>query len=107
MKRPTPMDRLMADHIEMPGFPQIIVTRHFAYQWLVACGWSQSETGCGSLDYAIFSKSAVSNELTDEETRDHFLAEVRPDYIRESNTNTLRQAADAYLGESPEEDKEK
>lgn len=72
----------MAEHVEMCGFPQIIVTRGFMYQWLKGCGWNPSERGYGSLDYICFAKKAVDVPLTDEATRDSLLASVRQDYLR-------------------------
>jgi hypothetical protein len=83
MKKPTIMDNLMAESIHMPGFPQIIVTRGFCYQWLTACGWSQCERGFGSLDYLVFAAPIAGYPLTDEATRDSLLAQVRHSYLRE------------------------
>jgi hypothetical protein len=80
--KPKIMDLMMAEPIEMPGFPQIIVSRHFAYHWLKACGWDVSERGYGSLDYTIFAKQAVDYPLTDEAERDRWLGQVRNDYLR-------------------------
>jgi len=81
-RKPGIADLLMAEHVEMPGFPQIIVTRHFCYQWLKARGWDVCATGFGSLDYAAFGRSAVPYPLTDETERDYWLNKVADDYAR-------------------------
>ena len=82
-RKPKLMDLLMAEPICFPGFPQIIVTRHFAYQFLTECGWNQSERGYGSLDYMVFAAQEESEPLTGPIERDYQLGQVRPDYIRE------------------------
>lgn len=81
MERPI-FDRIMAEHVEMPGFPQIIVTRHFIYQWLKSLGWNPSERGFSSLDYTTFGRASVQDELTDEATRDHYLIPLKDVYAR-------------------------
>lgn len=78
------MDKLMAEHVEMPGFPQIVVTRDFVYQFLRGCGWYPCERGFGSLDYMTFGRKAVDAPLTDEGKRDQLMADVRDSYLRES-----------------------
>jgi hypothetical protein len=83
-KRASIMDKLMAEPIHMPGFPDIIVTRHFCYQWLTGCGWSQSERGFGSLDYLVFAAPKTEHTVTDETERDCWLGQVRHDYLREA-----------------------
>jgi hypothetical protein len=77
------IDNLMAEPIHMPGFPQIIVTRHFLLHWLIGCGWSQRERGFASLDYMTFAPTVADEELTDEETRDRLLNQVRETYLRD------------------------
>ena len=72
-RRVRPFDAVMNEHIPMPGFPQIIVTRGFAHQWLRAHGWDESEHGYGSLDYSIFQTRATSEPLTDPAERDRYL----------------------------------
>lgn len=74
--------RLMAEHVEMPGFPQLIVTRDFLYHWLAARGWNKSERGYGSLDYAAFGRDAIEAPLTDESERDYWLKQVEEGYRR-------------------------
>lgn len=74
----------MAEPICMPGFPQIIVTRHFLLHWLIGCGWSQKERGFASLDYIVFSAPKVDYPITDETERDRLLGQVRETYLREA-----------------------
>jgi hypothetical protein len=74
------MDKVMAEAIHMPGFPDLIVTRHFCYQWLTSCGWSQSERGFASLDYLVFAAPTADYPLTDEAERDRLLGQVRQTY---------------------------
>ena len=81
--RRTIIDEVMAEHIFMPGFLDMIVHRGFAYQWLKDCGWNPSERGFGSLDYQVFSKRPVEYPLTEDAIRDTRLNEVRADFIRE------------------------
>lgn len=69
------LDKLMAESVEMPGFPQIIVTRGWLYQFMRSYGWPESERGFGSLDYTVFSRNAVAHETTEPELRDKWLAE--------------------------------
>lgn len=87
MKRTTDnrklINRMMAESIQMPGFPQIVVTRDFLYQFLRECGWSPRDRGFGSLDYTVFYPSAVPERLTDEAERDRLLGQVRESYVRE------------------------
>jgi len=76
------VDLMMAEHVEMVGFPQIIVTRDFMYQWLRGCGWNPCERGFGSLDYICFGRKAVNFALTPESERDRWLGQVRDGYLR-------------------------
>jgi hypothetical protein len=80
--QPSLLTRIMAEHVEMPGFPQLIVTRGFIYQWLKSLGWDESERGFSSLDYTVFGRASVQAELTDEETRDHYLIPLQDVYER-------------------------
>jgi hypothetical protein len=75
-------DKMMAEHVSMPGFPQLIVTRHFCYHWLKERGWSQAERGFGSLDYTVFARDAVLLPLTPVDERDFWLNKVASDYQR-------------------------
>lgn len=76
--------RLMAEHVRVPGFPQIVVTREFLYSFLRGCGWNPRKRGFGSIDYMTFGRAAVAEELTNDATRDHLLAQVRDGYLREA-----------------------
>jgi hypothetical protein len=76
------LTRIMDEHVEMPGFPQIIVARGFCYQWLKARGWKESERGFGSLDYTAFARRAVDLPLTNPTERDYLLKQVENDYRR-------------------------
>lgn len=82
-RKPKLFDLIMAEPIRFPGFPQIIVTRGFAYQFLTECGWNQSERGYGSLDCTVFMPKASTESLTDAIERDYWLGQVRPEYIQE------------------------
>lgn len=68
------VDKIMAEPIRLVGFPQIIVTRAFAYQWLKSLGWSERERGYGSLDHVVFLPAPSSEPLTDPDYRDGLLA---------------------------------
>ena len=81
-RKPKIMDLMMAEHVEMVGFPQIIVTRDFMYQWLRACGWNPSERGFASLDYTVFARKVVDLPLTLDAERDRWLGQVRDGYLR-------------------------
>ncbi len=75
--------RIMAEPIAMPGFPQLIVTRGFVYQFLKSAGWNPSERGFGSMDYAVFGPKIAREPLTDATERDHYLSQIADDYRRE------------------------
>lgn len=76
------LSKIMAEHVKMPGFPALIVTRGFIYQWLKSLGWRERERGFSSLDYTVFARHAVDKELTDEATRDHYLNTLKEVYSR-------------------------
>lgn len=78
------VSRLMVEHVRVPGFPQIVVTREFLYGFLRGCGWNPCERGFGSIDYMAFGRAAVAEELTSDAARDHLLAQVRDGYAREA-----------------------
>lgn len=80
MSKSTIIHRIMTERVPMLGMPQVIVTRHFRYQWLKAHGWnegrpnSQQSGYCfQSLDYAAFGRPAVNDPLTEEQERDRLL----------------------------------
>lgn len=81
-RRESLLSQIMAEHVEMPGFPQLIVTRHFIYQWLKGLGWDESERGYSSLDYTTFGREAVSLPLTPDIERDHYLNQIIDAYKR-------------------------
>ena len=66
MKRQTLLSQIMSEHIGMPGFPQIIVTRGYAYKYLKSLGWNESECGFGSLDYTVFSQTSTEAPLSED-----------------------------------------
>jgi hypothetical protein len=74
--------RIMNENILFPGTTFLVTSRGFAYSWLKAQGWSESERGFGSLDYTIFSKKPVDAPLSDEAFRDEFLNKVQGDFAR-------------------------
>lgn len=76
MAKPSILDRIMDEHICLPGFPQIIVTRGWLYQFLKSRGWCPCERGFTSLDYAVFGPRRCEAEATDEATRDYWIARV-------------------------------
>lgn len=78
MARLTVMDQIMSEPVRFPGFPQIIVTRGWAYQYFVNHGWSPAERGFSSMEWMIFGtcRNAVNLPLTDEETRDCCIAQA-------------------------------
>lgn len=76
------VSKIMVEVIKFPGFPEILVTRHFAYHWLKTCGWDAAERGFGSLDYIVFSKPAIDTPATPDDERDHYLSQVHHDYLR-------------------------
>jgi|SRR5579863_1410046 len=62
------VDSLMQEHVKLPGFPQLIVTRGFALEWL------QKELGNDEqATYAAMQAREVTLPLTDTETRDKWL----------------------------------
>lgn len=74
--------QLIGEAVEMLGFPQIIVTRDFVYQFLRGCGWCPCERGFGSIDYMAFGRKAVAGPPTDDATRDRLMTQVRNGYVR-------------------------
>ena len=54
------------EHIALPGCPQIIVTRGWAYSWLRdSLGYDPRARGFASLDYMVFGKRETREPLTD------------------------------------------
>ena len=59
--KPTLMDKMMAEPIRLPGAPQIVVTRGWAYQWLKSLGYPL-QGGYGSVDYMVFGRDIHTRE---------------------------------------------
>ena len=70
---------LMDEHIRLPGVPQLVVTRGYAYQWLLMCGYDPAVKGFGSIDYAVFSPKPLEGPLMDLEPYREFLDGVLAD----------------------------
>lgn len=82
MRRATLIDDYFNEHIVMPGFPQIIVTRGWLWGWLKSCGWNPRERGVGSMDYIVGAARATKEETTANEERDRLLNQVRAGFLR-------------------------
>lgn len=69
-RKPTLMDELMAEPMRLPGAPQLIVTRDWAYAWLKKLGYPL-HGGYNSVDYMVFGRDVATAsrrealELTD------------------------------------------
>lgn len=59
------MDELMAEPIQLPGAPGMIVTRDWAYQWLKKLGYPVNTGGYNSVDYMVFRQPMSNQPLTD------------------------------------------
>lgn len=63
------IDEVMAEPIRMPGCPQLIVTRGFAYSWLKRMGYNTDpRAGYASVDHMVFGglrMTPVDEPLTD------------------------------------------
>lgn len=72
---------LLNEAIQLPGCPGIIVTRIWAYHWLVKLGYDPKSRGFGSVDYMAFGTRRVLAPLTDltEPRTARFLALVEKD----------------------------
>ena len=76
-RKQTILDRVMAEHIRMPGMPQLIVTRGFAWEHFSALGWIADKRGRESLDRMVFTARETDEALTDETVRDSWLDSLR------------------------------
>lgn len=57
---------VMDEHIQLPGCPQLIVTRGWAYRWLRdELGYDPTARGFASLDYMVFGRKETKEPLTD------------------------------------------
>lgn len=55
------IDAVMAEAIRMPGAPQLIVTRSWAYQWLKRMGYNTDpRAGFASVDHMVFGGSRLA-----------------------------------------------
>ena len=64
--KPNTVTVFLDEHISLPGCPQIIVTRIWAYNWLRdTLGYDPKERGFGSIDYMAFGRREVAEPLTD------------------------------------------
>lgn len=77
MARRNAFQEIMDEHVQFPGFPQLITTRGFAYSYFKALGWDESERGFDSLDYMIFARKPVNEPLTETATTEHYLTDPR------------------------------
>lgn len=63
------VDEIMNEPIRLPGAPQVIVTRGWAYQWLKKMGYNTDpKAGFASVDYMVFGGARlrpVDEPLTD------------------------------------------
>jgi hypothetical protein len=60
------VDAMFNEHIELPGCPQIVVTRAWAYRWLRdSLGFDPKARGFASLDYLVFARRETQAPLTD------------------------------------------
>ena len=77
-RKPSFMDELMAEHITMPGCPDLIVTRADAYAFLKSLGYTtdprESQFGC--VQYMVFNprRVALDEPLSPVEFRDRVFA---------------------------------
>ena len=75
------MTELMNEHIEMPGAPSLIVTRHEAWHFLASIGYETDtrKTQFGSVDYMVFNprQIALDEPLSPPDVRDAFFAAMR------------------------------
>lgn len=77
-RKPSFMTELMNEHIECPGYPQLIVTRADAVTFLKELGY-QNQGGFASIDYMVFNprKKALDLPLTDDATRERAFAYMK------------------------------
>ncbi len=78
-RKPSPVDEVFAEHIRLPGIPQLIVTRAFAIQHFRSLGWLADKRGQMSADRMVFIPCEVADPLTDADIRDAWLSE--PDIV--------------------------
>lgn len=77
IKKRNAIDEIMAEAIRLPGAPNIIVTRGWAYQWLKKMGYNTDpKAGFASIDYMVFGGSRMTpvNEPLTDMTQPHIVA---------------------------------
>lgn len=79
MRNATIVDRLMGEHIEMPGCPQLVVTRAEAWHFLasIGCETDTRKSQFGSVDYMVFRRNAVDAPLSNPAFRDRVFAVMK------------------------------
>lgn len=72
------MTELMAEHIQMPGCPDLIVTRAQAWSFLISIG-HPSQGGFGSVDYMVMNprRNSLDLPLSDDTLREQAFAVMR------------------------------
>jgi hypothetical protein len=68
-RKPSIINEIMNEPIRLPGAPQVIVTRGWAYSWLKRLGYNTDpKAGFASVDYMVFGGTRmrpVDEPLTD------------------------------------------
>lgn len=60
-RRPTVIDQIMAEPMRLPGCPDLIVTRGFAYTFFVErCGYDPHASGFASVNYLVFGRDVAT-----------------------------------------------
>jgi hypothetical protein len=82
MRRERFIDALMAEHIQMPGCPDLIVTRAEAWHFLTSLGYrEQARSGYGfdTVDYMVMNprQRALTDPLSPPEVRERVFAAMR------------------------------
>ena len=94
--------QVLNEHIRMPGMPQLIVERGFAHRWWGGGRWAGPNSpsyGLGSLDHAVYAAKAVSDPLTDLDTRNEMLASLGESLAAENPTpGKLSASGGGYPG---------
>lgn len=75
--RVTVIDKIFEEHICLPGYPQVVVTRGWAYRWFRdAVGLDTRQRGRGSLDSIVHCAPRTRLPLTDLSNYDCRLAQI-------------------------------
>lgn len=65
-RKPAIVDRLMGEPVRLAGAPDIVLTRHAAYQFYVGrCGLDPHARGFASPDFLAFGTPTTTELLTD------------------------------------------